>query len=389
MNNKSLTILLLLLLLGICPTTAQRRKAVRKRVVKVAVPVENPRFTEMLNSTQKVIFIDSMIVSQDVLLTAINTNPEEGKIATYDQFFKTKGQPNAFVYVNELGNKCIFSMSDNGVMKLYSSDLLGNEWSTPEPLRGLDAEGLTDMNYPYMLPDGQTLFFAARKGDALGGLDIYRTRFDNENNHFLTPENIGLPFNSEADDFLYVICEHDSIGFFATNRRQPQGQVCVYIFIPTESRHVYDASSIDNATLKSYARINRIRDTWGNNKARTSALRRLAQLRSSNTQAKTNASRQNKEDLCFFIDDNTVYHHLTDFKDPDNPSRMSELQNMQRELSEVELALQQARDKYVKVSKKQQEQLRDHIIKNEQKQLSLKRQIRDLQKEIRNREITN
>jgi hypothetical protein len=115
----------------------------------------------------------------------------------------------------------------------------------------------------------------------------------------------------------------------------------------------------------------------------------LAQLRSSNTQAKTNASRQNKEDLCFFIDDNTVYHHLTDFKDPDNPSRMSELQNMQRELSEVELALQQARDKYVKVSKKQQEQLRDHIIKNEQKQLSLNRQIRDLQKEIRNREITN
>ncbi len=105
-------ILTCILLLSVLPVSAQKRKYGRKKVVKVEVPVENPRFTEMLSSTQKVIIIDSVIVGKDALLTAFYTNPEEGRLATYKDFFQSQEQPNGYVYVNELGNKCFFSMTD-------------------------------------------------------------------------------------------------------------------------------------------------------------------------------------------------------------------------------------------------------------------------------------
>ena len=242
------------------------------------------------------------------------------------------------------------------------------------------------MNYPYMMPDGQTLYFAARNGDALGGYDIYRTRFDNEAHQFLTPENLGLPFNSESDDFLYVVCEQDSIGFFATTRHQSEGQVCVYTFISSERRQIYDIDATDRQTLRSYARIDHIRDTWGNNHARTAALRRLEALRTINNSQQPQAD---KGAFAFVINDHITYHRIQDFKDPDNASRINELQSMQRELAEIETTLKRLRENYAKASTAQRNQMRNQVLLTEQKQLQLSQQIHSLEKEIRNRELTN
>jgi hypothetical protein len=383
----------MLLLACLMPASAQRKKAVKKKQPKpkVEIPVENPRFTEMLSSTQKLIIIDSMVVSKDKLLSAFFTNSEEGSVTTYDEFFNTQGHRNGMVYVNELGDKCIYSLAtdSNNFHALYSRDLLGKEWSKPVALQGLEDDGLLDLNYPFMMPDGQTLYFAARGGDALGGYDIYRTRLDAESGRFLNPENIGLPFNSEDDDFLYVVSEQDSIGFFASTRRQPDGKVCVYTFIPSEIRQIYDSDALDEGTLRSFAQIERIRDTWGNNKLRNAALRRLKRLKESSLMAKQEAKKGKKEAFSFVINDRLVYHYLMDFRVAENRNRMSELLDLQRQLQVLDTSLDKARKRYATSSASEREKMRNDILHNERQHLRLLQQISDLEKEIRNRELNN
>ena len=114
-----------------------KNKVVKKPpVVVVEEPQEDPRITEMREATQKIIFIDSIVVAKNDFLSSIRLNPESGKLTTYDQFFRSKGHPDGYAFVNEMGNVCYFSnKNNNGKMTLYTSDKLGKEWSRPAPLK--------------------------------------------------------------------------------------------------------------------------------------------------------------------------------------------------------------------------------------------------------------
>ena len=57
------------------------------------------------------------------------------------------------------------------------------------------------------------------------------------------PENVGMPFNSPYNDYMYVIDEFNDLGWFASDRYQPEDKVCVYVFVPNESKQVYDYES--------------------------------------------------------------------------------------------------------------------------------------------------
>ena len=239
-----------------------------------------------------------------------------------------------------------------------------------------------------MMPDGQTLFFAARGGRGLGGYDIYYTRFDAESGRFLKPENIGLPFNSEADDFLYVISEQDSIGFFASSRRQPEGMVCVYTFVPSATRSVYDIDAIGGTAIRRFANIAQISDTWGNNRQRTAALQRLERLRQSSDIARQKRN-ESKGSFTFIVDDKTVCRSFNDFRDPDNASRMRELLSMQKIYDNVSAKLLKDRNDYPNASVLDRNRLYSEILELEEQQHRLALQIQFLEKEIRNNELSN
>lgn len=388
MTMKRTTIItLLLMLFAIMPAVGQKRKTVVKKKAKVEAPAENPRFTEMLSTTQRVMVFDSVVVPREQLLSAFYTNREEGRLSTYTDFFHAPGQATDVVYVNELGNKCLFSMKDaSGQLRLFSCDLLGNEWSTPEQLKGLSEGGPTDMGFPYMMPDGQTLYFAARGGNGLGGYDIYHTRLDGSTGRFLKPENIGLPFNSEADDFLYVVSEQDSIGFFATTRRQKEGMVCVYAFVPSKTRSVYDVNSLGGDAVRRFAKLMKISDTWGRSERHASALARLQAMKAG--AAAGMSAGKTKDYFTFHVDDKTTYHNMRDFRDPDNATRMRELQSLKKVYDASLAKLNRERAEYAQASTIERKRVQGDLLEQEEQLHQLAQQVRQLEKEIRNRELS-
>jgi len=100
---------------------------------------------------------------------------------------------------------------------LVCQQRLLQNWEDPDTLRATVNSGTTTA-YPFVLTDGATLYFASDREGGLGGLDIYMTRYNAALGQWLLAENIGMPFNSPADDYLYVADESDGYAFFATNR---------------------------------------------------------------------------------------------------------------------------------------------------------------------------
>lgn len=119
-------------------------------------------------------------------------------------------------------------------MQLYSRIKLINNWSDPEPLNTLNEQG--NVNYPYLMADGVTLYYASDGEGSLGGYDIFVTRYDSESSSYLRPDNIGMPFNSPANDYMYVIDELNNLGWFASDRYQPEDKVCIYVLFQMKRR---------------------------------------------------------------------------------------------------------------------------------------------------------
>ena len=75
------------------------------------------------------------------------------------------------VYEPESRREMLWAMPDTaGVFRLVSSSALyGNSWERPVPVGNSLGEG-GDANYPFLMPDGITLYFANDGENSLGGM---------------------------------------------------------------------------------------------------------------------------------------------------------------------------------------------------------------------------
>ena len=208
----------------------------------------------MIRGVEKVAVIDSFTVSKRDFLSAYKLSRESGEI-------KATGEGGCTEFTNEMGDKKILARPNaDGATSLYGSVKMIDKWSDPEPLKGLE-EGGTNLNYPFLDSDGITLYYAAQGEESLGGYDIFITRYDSDDNAYLRPDNLGFPFNSVANDYMYAIDDFNNLGWFASDRYQPEDKVCVYVFVPNESKQVYDYESTSPEMLQAAASLQCIQKT--------------------------------------------------------------------------------------------------------------------------------
>ena len=376
MTLKKLTILMLALLLPLSMSAQKKKKRVVKKPV-VEEPQEDPRITNMREMTQQIIIIDSIVTDKDQFLAQLRLSSETGRLVSSQEFFGKADS--TCVFINEMGNKIYFSQPVYGAQQLYTSDKLGDEWSQPLLLEGIN-EGISEAAYPFMLTDGTTFYFAGKGDESIGGYDIFMTRYNSQTGRFLNPENLGMPFNSEANDYMYAIDEFNRIGYFVSDRRQPEGKVCVYIFIPSERRKTYDLSAYTDQQIRDLADITCIADTWGNGAERKAALERMRNINNVRPSAerKTDTST-----TAFVINDALTYSSVKDFLNPKAANLYREYLEVQGRLAKYESELEKARDMFPKASAADRRSLRQEILQMEEESQKLYLQISSLEKEIR------
>ena len=387
MTIRKIAILSLALLLPFSLNAQKKKKRpMKKPVVEIVEePQEDPRITNMREMTQQIVFIDSIVTDKDRFLSQYRLSSETGTLTTTGQFFGKSISGHAFL--NEMGNKVYFSRTDgSGFHRLYTSDKLGTVWGEGTPLKGL-SEGITDADYPFMMNDGITFYFAAQGEESIGGYDIFFTRYDSRSGSFLKPENIGMPFNSEANDYMYAADEETGIGYFVSDRRQPEGKVCVYIFILPETRRSYDPSKYTEQQIRNFADIVRIADTWGNGYERRAALDRLKAI--GTTDAHPAAENTTATNTAIVINDRLTYTSVKDFRSPAAANHYRELLKARERQATIEADLQKARDRYARADEDGRRLLREVILHNEEQALLLRDSIHELEKQIRNEENNN
>ena len=374
MNLRKITILLLAILLSLPMAAQKRKRVVKPKPAPVAEePQEDPRITNMREMTQQIVIVDSIVVNKDQFLASIRLSSECGQLMNTGTFFRNK-QPGT-LYINEMGNKVYFSQPDGHQQQLYTADKLGNEWSKPQPLQGL-SDGIDEASYPFMLTDGLTFYFAGKGEESIGGYDIFLTRYDSRSGSFLKPENIGTPFNSEANDYMYAIDEANRIGYFASDRRQPEGKVCIYIFVPQETRKTYDNSKFTEEQIRNFADIASIADTWGDGAERKAALDRI----------KTRYAAQNVPGQLVSTGDAAS---AVEFKSKEAKSLYQKLLKEQNSLDIVNSRLDQLRQKYHKASASERSKMKSEILQLEDEALKLYASVKQLDKATRNAEINS
>ena len=384
MTVRQFAILSLALFLPLSLNAQKKKKRPVKKPVVVVVeePQEDPRITNMREMTQQIVIIDSIVTDKSQFLSHYILSSETGKIMTASQFKGIKAD--GYIYLNEMGNKAYFGKADkNGIRQIFTSDKLGDRWGEPILMNGL-SEGIDEADYPFMMNDGITFYFAAQGEESIGGYDIFFTRYDSRSGSFLKPENIGMPFNSEANDYMYAADEQSGIGYFVSDRRQPEGKVCVYIFILPDTRRSYDPSRFTEQQIRDFADITRIADTWGNGSERRAALERLKAVFTNDSQpAADNATEAN---TAIVINDRLTYSSVRDFRSPTAANHYRELLKARERLSTLEADLQKSRDRYVRADENGRSLLRDIILHNEEQALTLRNNIHTLEKQIRNEE---
>ena len=383
MKGKYILVSALIAVLPVSMDAQKRKSNVKAKAKQTVVDKEfELRLEGMRAATQKVMFVDSVVVNKSKLLKSLNIPDESGSVTDYNSFFETTEQPNAVVYLNQLKNKCVFSKyADNG-WGLYSSELIGGKWANTMPLKGLDMAGNdVDINWPFLLSDGTTLYFAAKGEESIGGYDIFMTRYDESTGAYLKPENIGMPFNSISNDYFYVVDEFDGYGWFATDRNQPEGSVCIYSFILNNVRENYNQDAYTPEQLKQLSELHSISMTWTDESSRKHALEQLAEI------AKRKHSVQKKNDFTFVINDKYTYTTLTDFKSADAAEKYARLNDILRKKAKLDNSMELARDAYPNAKPQQQEQYREQLLAAEKQSQRYETEIAVLTKEIRSIEL--
>ncbi len=361
-------------------STLERKRQSTDREEKLMDIVEAMRLK--MSATEDVTFIDSVTMDKNDFLNAFKAGNEWGSVSKTSGIFQMEDTLNCTLFCNELGNQSVFAMpTGKGMSRLFSSNKIGGEWSKPTPLQGL-SENDSLQNYPFMMNDGITLYYAAvNDEEGLGNYDIYMTRYDVDSKTFLAPENIGMPFNSPSNDYMYVVDEMNNLGWFATDRCQPKGKVCIYTFIPNQTRRIYNVDQIEPESLSRLARIASIKETWKGHEAEA----QKAKERLKSLHIDTGKSMAAHE-FNFVVNDNVTYTSQNDFRSEYGKKNAKLWAENLKDLNSTLSQLETLREKYAGAKDSEKQEMSGQINIFENKAVELSGSVKKMEKEIRNAE---
>ncbi len=326
----------------------------------------------MLDRVENIVVFDSILVEREDFFRAYQLSPESGSILPASQLpeiFTAAYQSTAFK--SEDGQELIWAEENDSLnLVLKRSDsLVGNEWSEPQSLGdNLSLGG--DANYPFLMPDGITLYYASDGENSMGGYDIFISRHNGEK--FLDPQNIGLPYNSPYDDYLLVIDELTGIGWWASDRNRIPDFVTIYMFIPSDMRTNVPA---DSPNLAARARLSSIADTWPENADFSELKARLANLQKQ--ASKPEAQFQ------FPLPDGRVLTHIDQFRSPRARETMLRYLSALQQYDENRALLADLRQRYSQGKKS----LSSKIMELEQQESAERQNLRRLSNDVIKAEI--
>ncbi len=114
------------------------------------------------------------------------------------------------------------------------------QWSIPENL-GPSINTPYDEDAPFIQADGITLYFSSNGLNTMGGYDIFKTKFENDE-LWSNPKNLGYPINTVKDDIYFVISPDGKTAYYSSDMPGGYGEQDLYkinILFDDERKAIY------------------------------------------------------------------------------------------------------------------------------------------------------
>ncbi|MEI6754087.1 MAG: hypothetical protein WCK78_13095 [Paludibacter sp.] len=326
----------------------------------------------LINKVEDISIIDSVQTNKNEFLRFYKFNSELGSLSQEIINMPRHRKADKIKYLTQRQDRMYYSDSIQGQMNIFTSFKLLDGWSKPQSISDVINTSANE-NYPFLLLDGVTVYFASDGENSIGGYDLFVTRYNPATNSYLPPENVGFPFNSFANDYMMVIDEQNKIGWFATDRNQPAGKVMIYEFVPNTTRTIVRTDNKE--LLRSLAQLKSYRKISVNK----------SDISDSGSEILNSESQKQME---FIVNDTIVYNSVDQFKNPDALKLWYELTKLnsdykskQKELAELRFRFDQAENE------DQRKILSPQILDYELRNIEYKKLLSNKQKELRNVEL--
>ncbi|MDO5074718.1 MAG: hypothetical protein Q4D66_02385 [Bacteroidales bacterium] len=335
----------------------------------------------LLANCDRIVFVDSLVFDKTTLFSHLPLSQEAGYVLPTSALFQDKDLPNTQLgtgaYINPLRSAAHFSATvGHQARRLYSSFSSSGVWTAPAPLPGIIDSVFVEADFPFLLTDGITLYFAAKGRESIGGYDLFATRYNPSQHRYVHPTNVGMPFNSPDNDYLMAIDAHQGLGYLLTDRRQPEGKVCLYTFLPKdEHRQLSDTTS--RSTRIAQAQIASIAHTQWGEESELEAYRARRIVEHSEAPPLPQHFR-------FIVCDDKIYHRLQDFQSSEARAQAEKWIGLQKQLQKIQLQHATLQASYART--RQQEQS-NRLRQYEQQIHQLTTQLRFLSQRIRKAEL--
>lgn len=158
------------------------------------------------------------------------SKPEKFSNAIFDEE-RNEGTP-AF---SPDGKTMIYSRGNTGKRKDFSPDmdlyisryLNGTGWTEPSYVSASDSASWDGS--PAFSRDGKTIYFSSNRPGGLGGIDIYRVNMD-ASGRFGNPVNLGKEINTAGDEMFPYVSEDGKL-FFASDGHPGLGKLDLFVAI--------------------------------------------------------------------------------------------------------------------------------------------------------------
>lgn len=330
---------------------------------------EAEKLQRYLRRVEKIQVIDSVGIAIDHMLDVVKLSAEAGHLSLDSM--------HSIVYTNQRNDKRIWATHHEDGRILLTSHRLMDHWSNSDTLP-TSINFAADQCSPYLLSDGVTLYFAAEDENGIGGLDIYISRYNTTTETYTTPENIGMPYNSPANEYMMVIDEVHQVGYLATDRSSKPGFVHVYSFAIPEQKQYW--RNLENNQLVKYAKLQQF-ELYTEDIAPSIEVTEveLPQITEQSVEI---------GDFRFVINDSVVYYSIDDFQVSDAKDKYLEWKTVEAQLQTEAQQLTELRKDYAAADEIERKALAPSIMQLEKNQYLLVQRCQSLLYNIRQIEMS-
>ncbi|HOE38027.1 MAG TPA: hypothetical protein PLY69_00455 [Bacteroidales bacterium] len=249
---------------------------------KELVNFELEQYINMANSGSQLVkyayelkLVSLKRVSKKNFHYSYNLNDFGGNIIVKTDQFRTKIDRKIMetdlMYISDEHNVLFFSSygdSKRNSLDIYMSRKVNGNWTAAQKLPET-INTKYDEAYPFLSEDGKTLYFASKGHNSMGGYDIFKTNWDNENNQWSEPKNLDFPINSPFDDIMYAVDKFGETAFFTSTRESKTNECGVFRILVESNPQKREMRNIDDIYLSANPSVSELAISELSNRQKT------------------------------------------------------------------------------------------------------------------------